>query len=203
MTPEELANARKLLAKKDPILRGVIEKVPPFERRWGDNYFLDLAESIISQQLSIKAADTIWGRFKKLFDSDRITPEDVINMDTEKMRGCGISYQKISYIKDLAEKTAASGILFEQFEVMTDEEIITELVKVKGIGRWTSEMFLMFTMGRPDVFSYGDLGIRKAIQRLYNFEKEPTQEEAEKIAEKWKPYRTVACRYLWKSLELS
>ena len=203
MTQEELEKAREYLSKKDPVLGKIIRQVPPLERRWGKNYFLDLAESIISQQLSIKAADTIWGRFKKLFDTEHIAPEDVISIDKEKMRACGISYQKISYIKDLAEKTVASGILFEQFDTMTDEEIIAELVKVKGIGRWTAEMFLMFTMGRPDIFSYGDLGIRKAIQRLYKFEKEPTQEEAEKIAKKWKPYRTVACRYLWKSLEIS
>jgi DNA-3-methyladenine glycosylase II len=191
----------KYLSEKDPVLAEVIKKVPPFERSWGKNYFLDLCESIISQQLSIKAADTIWKRFLALFP-DTPTPEQVVQIDKEKMRGCGISYQKISYIKDLAEKTAASGILFEQFEIMTDEEIVTELVKVKGIGRWTAEMFLMFTMNRPDVFSYGDLGIRKAIQRLYNLKKEPSQKKAEQIAKKWKPYRTLACRYLWKSLDL-
>lgn len=202
MTPEEFDTARKYLSEKDPILGAVIKRVPPFERSWGENYFLDLIESIISQQLSIKAADTIWGRFKQAFGKEHITPEDVIAIDKEILRACGISYQKISYIKDLAEKTAESGIVFEQFEIMTDEEIITELVKVKGIGRWTAEMFLMFTMGRPDVFSYGDLGIRKAIQKLYTFRKEPTQKQAEKIADKWKPYRTVACRYLWKSLEI-
>lgn len=201
MTAEELVKARNYLIKKDPVLGNAIKNASPLEEIVGRNYFLDLVESIISQQLSIKAADTIWGRFQKLFSTDHITPEQVVKIDKEKMRACGISYQKISYIKDLAQKTIESGIVFEQFDIMTDEEIITELVKIKGIGRWTAEMFLMHCMGRADVFSYGDLGIRKAIQKLYNLQKEPTQEQAEKIAARWKPYRTVACRYLWKSLE--
>lgn len=202
MNKDEEKIALQHLSKKDPILGEVIKKVPPFERTWGKNYFLDLCESIVSQQLSVKAADTIWKRFLALFSTENPTPEQVISIDKEKMRECGISYQKISYIKDLAERTAASGILFEQFEIMTDEEIITELIKVKGIGVWTAEMFLMFTMNRPDIFSYGDLGIRRAIQRLYNLKKEPTQKKADQIAKKWKPYRTLACRYLWKSLDL-
>lgn len=201
MTSDELQKAREYLIKSDPILGEVIKNYPPFERRVGENYFVNLAETIISQQLSIKAADTIWLRFVKLFPKNKITPENVITTDTEKMRECGISYQKIGYIKDLAEKTLVSGIVFEQFDIMTDEEIIAELIKVKGIGRWTAEMFLMFTMGRPDVFSYGDLGIRKAIQRIYSLKKQPTQKKAEQIAKQWIPYRTVACRYLWRSLD--
>src|SRR3990167_296588 len=191
------------LKKHDAVLAKVITKIPPLEERSvGGNYFLDLIETIISQQLSIKAADTIWKRFQALFPKNEITPEAVMQIDTEKVRGAGISYQKISYIKDLAKHLAESGLVFEQFDIMTDEEIITELVKVKGIGQWTAEMFLMFSMGREDVFSYGDLGIRKAMQKLYEFRKEPTQKQAEKIAEKWRPYRTIACRYLWRSLEL-
>jgi DNA-3-methyladenine glycosylase II len=201
MTNEELDKAREYLIKSDPVLARVIKKYPPFEKQISESYFLDLVGSIVSQQLSIKAADTIWGRFKKLFPSEHITPEQVIAFDKEKMRECGISYQKIAYIKDLASHVLNSGILFEQFDTMTDEEVIVELIKVKGIGRWTAEMFLMFTMQRPDVFSYGDLGLRRAIEKLYELEKEPTQREAESIAVKWKPYRTVACRYLWKSLD--
>ncbi len=187
---------------KDPILKKIIDLSLPFERTWGSDYFTDLLESIVSQQLSVKAADTIWGRLKNLLSNEDITPLVIQNIDKEKMRNEGISYQKISYMKDLAVKTLESSILFEQFEIMTDEEIITELIKVKGIGRWTAEMFLMFTMNRSDVFSYGDLGIRKAIQKWYGFDGEPSKEEAEEIAEKWKPYRTLACRYLWRSLEL-
>lgn len=198
----DLEEARMYLKEQDPVLGEVIKKVPPFERRWGTNYFLDLVESIISQQLSIKAANTISKRFLTLFPDEHIAPRQVMKIDGQKMRDVGISWSKINYIKDLATKTEESGILFEQFEIMTDEEIIQELIKVKGIGRWTGEMFLMFSMGRPDVFSYGDLGIRRAIQKIYQLDHEPSQKEAEQIAEKWKPYRTLACRYLWKSLDL-
>lgn len=186
----------------DPVLGKVIEvtTLPPLSPV--PSYFEVLTESIISQQLSIRAADTIYGRFKKLFKNERINSDDVISFSDDEIRACGISYSKISYIKDLANKTRESGILFEQFEMMTDQEIIDELTKVKGIGVWTAQMFLMFTMGREDVFSYGDLGLRRAIQKLYNIDHEPTRDEAERISDKWKPYRTLACRYLWQSLEM-
>ena len=193
---------KEYLAEKDPALAFIIQKSDLPDWQPPESYFVSLVESIISQQLSVKAADTIYNRFKKLFKKEEITPEEAINLPEEVIRAAGISYQKIKYIKDLADKTLASGIVFEQFEIMTDEEIIEELVKVKGIGRWTAEMFLMFSMGRPDVFSFGDLGLRNAIEKLYKLDHKPTQIEAEKIAEKWKPYRTTACRYLWKSLEL-
>lgn len=190
------------LSKKDPVLKEIIKKVPPFERYKASNYFEALTESIVSQQLSVKAADTIWKRFIALLPDEKVTAENVWEVPDQKIRDAGISWSKISYIKDLAKKTMESGILFEQFEIMNDEEIITELVKVKGIGRWTAEMFLMFAMERPDVFSYGDLGLRRAIQKWYGLDHEPTQEEAGKIAQKWQPYRTIASRYLWRSLEL-
>lgn len=179
----------------------IVNKVGILDERSSQDYFLDLTESIISQQLSIKAANTIWERFKMLY-SGKITPDKVLRTDDQKIRDCGISWSKISYIKDLAIHTKESRLMFENFEKMDNEEIITELVRVKGIGRWTAEMFLMFAMGRPDVFSYGDLGIRKAIMRNYGLANEPTQVQAEKISESWKPYRTYACRYLWKSLEI-
>ncbi len=190
------------LSEKDPILAKIIILVPPFEQYKSRNYFEALVESIVSQQLSIKAADTIWMRFIHLLPGEEVTAERVWELEDQKIRDAGISWSKITYIKDLAQKTMESGILFEQFEIMSDEEIIQELIKVKGIGRWTAEMFLMFAMNRPDVFSYGDLGLRRALQKWYDLDHEPTQEEAEKIAEKWKPYRTLASRYLWKSLEL-
>ncbi len=197
-----MEDIKKYLSKKDPILAEIIKKVPPFERYRANNYFEALTESIVSQQLSVKAADTIWKRFIALLPKEQVIAEEVWEVPDQKIRDAGISWPKVSYIKDLAKKTMESGLLFEQFEIMTDEEIITELVKVKGIGRWTAEMFLMFAMDRPDIFSYGDLGLRRAIQRWYEFDHEPTQEEAEKIAKKWQPYRTIACRYLWRSLEL-
>lgn len=199
----DLKEAVAHLKKKDPVLAKVIDQVPPFKRETtGVNYFLDLVESIVSQQLSVKAADTIWGRFVQLSDDPEITAEAILKIPDQKIRDAGISWSKIKYIKDLAQRTVDSPDMFEHFDRMTDEEIITELTKVKGIGRWTAEMFLMFAMGRPDIFSYGDLGLRNAIKKLYKLSDNPTPEEAEKISAKWKPYRTVACRYLWKSLDL-
>jgi len=194
--------AKAHLIHVDPVLAKVIQQVTltPFE--FGGNYFVELVESIVSQQLSIKAADTIWKRFVKLLPQEEVIPEQVVLIPDQNVRDAGISWAKISYIKDLARKTLESGIVFEQFEIMTDEEIITELIKVKGIGRWTAEMFLMFAMGRQDVFSYGDVGLRRAIQKVYEFKKDPTDKQIEKIITKWSPYRTIACRYLWKSLDL-
>ena len=194
--------AMKYLSKKDPVLGKVIKKVGVIEWIQDESYFYSLVSSIVSQQLSMKAADTIWKRFEMLLPGGKTSPESVIALEDQAIRDAGISWSKIKYIKDLAKKTLESGILFEQFEVMKEEEIIEEPIKVKGIGRWTAEMFLMFNMQRPDVFSYGDLGLRRAVQKLYKLRKEPSEKKAAMIANKWKPYRTIACRYLWKSLEL-
>lgn len=187
------------LAKKDKRLAKIIEgtELAPIDIH--KDYFRELTESIIGQQLSVKAADTILKRFYLLIGGP-ITPEKVINLDQEKIRDAGISYQKISYIKDLARKFKDKQIEFEKFDKLTDEKIIEELIAVRGIGRWTAEMFLIFGLGRPDVFSYGDLGLRRAIEKLYKID-ELSEIEAIKISEKWKPYRSVACRYLWKSLD--
>lgn len=116
------------------------------------------------------------------------------------MRSVGLSGQKARYIQDLAQKVTNKELVLEKLNMLENEEIINELVKVKGVGRWTAEMFLMFALRREDIFSYGDLGLRKAIQKLYGLKKEPTQKQAEKIAKNWIPYRTYACRILWKSL---
>lgn len=203
ITPEIVAKAKKHFKQNDPVLGSVVEEI--VLPAWGNNgnYFVDLVESIVSQQLSIKAADTIWKRFVALFPNETVEASLVVNIPDQKIRDVGISWSKVSYIKDLAKKTLESGIVFEQFDTMTEEEIITELIKVKGIGRWTAEMFLMFSMGKPDVFSYGDLGLRRAMQKLYKLKKEPSEKTAARIANKWKPYRTIACRFLWKSLEKS
>lgn len=202
ITPEVQKKAMKELTKKDPVLGKVIRIVGEIEWTEDESYFYSLVSSIVSQQLSTKAADTIWKRFVALLPDGKTTPESVVALEDQLIRDAGISWSKIKYIKDLAEKTLSSGILFEQFEIMTEEEIIEELIKVKGIGRWTAEMFLMFSMQRPDIFSYGDLGLRRALQNLYHLDHEPTMTEAEKISNVWKPYRTIASRYLWRSLEV-
>jgi DNA-3-methyladenine glycosylase II len=201
ITEETITQAKKHFKKNDAVLGKIVDVVVLSEWRKNGNYFVDLVESIVSQQLSVKAADTIWKRFLGLFPDERVDPETVVSLPEQRIRDAGISWQKISYIKDLAKKTLESGIVFEQFEIMTDEEIINELVKVRGIGRWTAEMFLMFSMGRQDIFSYGDLGLRRAMQNLYALRKEPSSQRATQIANKWKPFRTIACRYLWASLD--
>lgn len=186
----------------DPVLGGIIYKIPKYEWNFKASYFQALVDSVIGQQLSIKAADTIFARVLALCGEQGMTAEAIHALDPQTLRNAGLSWQKVSYVKDIAEKDLSSAILFEQFDQMTDEEVITELMKIKGVGKWTAEMFLIFRMGRPDVFSYGDLGIRKAIQRLYGLKKEPSEKKALQIASKWKPYRSIACRILWKSLQL-
>ena len=188
--------------KVDPILYSVIEKVGVYGSKISDDYFLELCEIIINQQLSDKAAATIFARFKRLFPQKKITPEVLLKLSAEKIQSCGTSRAKVSFLKDLAKKVLAEELRLDQLNKLSDDLIMKELTKVKGIGPWSVEMFLMFTLGREDVFSYGDLGLKNAIKKLYKFKKEPTREQIEKIVEKWKPYRTYACRILWRSLEL-
>ncbi len=204
---------KKILAhfkKVDPILAKFAEKVGPIileHRRvdktldGGNFYFVSLTSSIVGQQLSGKVADVIFARFKNLFPKGKITPEYTLKLDTEKIRGIGISYSKISYLKDLAQKFKNGEIKHEKFEALLNEEIAEELIKVKGIGPWTAEMFLMFTLGREDIFSHGDLGLRRGIEKIYKL-KDPTKEEVEKISIKWSPYRSYASLVLWKSLDI-
>jgi DNA-3-methyladenine glycosylase II len=167
-----------------------------------DDYFIALVESIISQQLSIKASDTIFGRFKKLFPKEKITPIKLLEIPDQKIREAGISFSKIKYIKSIAEAIINKQIDLSTIDQFSDDEVILELIKLKGVGQWTAEMFLMFTLGRPDVFSTGDLGLQNAIIKLYKLENKPNKDQLLKISSKWSPYRTIASRILWKSLEL-
>ena len=170
--------------------------------RNSDDYFKSLCGEIIGQQLSSKAADTIYARFEKLFNGKKITPKDALKLQDQNLRNAGMSWSKVKFIKDLAQKVLEKNLQLDKLDKFSDELVMAELMKVKGIGPWTAEMFLMFTLQREDVFSHGDLGLRNAIKKLYKFQKEPTKKQIEKIVEKWKPYRTYACRILWKSLEL-
>ena len=191
--------------KVDSALHAVIEKIKTLEqwhRRHHEDYFTELCGNIIGQQLSGKAADTIYARFEKIFTKKKITPENVLKIPEQKLRDVGMSWSKVKYVKDLADKVMKAELKLSELDKLTDELVIKELTKVKGIGPWTAEMFLMFTLGREDVFSHGDLGLRNAIKKLYKFKKEPTKKQIEKIVKRWKPYRTYASRILWKSLEL-
>lgn len=186
--------------KVDPTLYEAIRgfKFPQSTR--GMNCFADLCEIIIQQQLSEKAGDTIFKRFQQLFPNGKITPANALKIPDEKLKNAGSSKSKVQYIKNLAQHMIEKTIQLDQLDQFENDQVVYELTKIKGIGRWSAEMFLMFSLAREDVFSYGDLGLRKAIQKLYKLKKEPTQKQAEKIASKWKPYRTYACRILWHSL---
>lgn len=201
------------LRKSDPVLSVAIAKIARLDRIWNPqaaprpNHFKALVIAIINQQLSGKAADTIQKRFEALFAKSSPhkkfpTPDDVLKMPTAKMRKVGLSGMKVSFMKDLARKILDGTVDFKKMKKMTDEEVIDHLIEVKGIGRWTAEMFLMFSLGRDDIFSYGDLGLRNAMQKLYKLRAHPSPARAEKISAPWKPYRTLASRYLWKSLEV-
>jgi DNA-3-methyladenine glycosylase II len=184
----------------DPILNELIKKYPApnFEDR-SEFLFRELLEAIVSQQLSIKAADTIFGRFKKLFNEKLFpTPEEVLQMDDTKMRGAGLSYAKISYVKAIAQAFIEGQIIVANFPTMSDEEVVAELVKIKGVGQWTAEMILIFSLNRPDIFSIGDLGLRRAIEKLYGI---TDRKEMVALAQNWSPHRSTACWYLWRSLE--
>lgn len=188
----------------DPILFSVASIVMLEDRdvRLPDDYFVSLCENIIGQQLSGKVSDVIFARFEKLFPKKNITPRTVLKLSEEKLRTTGMSWSKTRFIRDLAQKVLDTSVRLDHLSTLPDEEVIKELTKVKGIGPWTAEMFLMFTLGREDIFSYGDLGLKNAIKKLYGFKKDPTIKQMEKIVNKWKPYRTYAARILWKSLEL-
>lgn len=184
---------------KDPILNKLVKKykAPTFSNR-SNFLFEDLVESIISQQLSGKAADTIYKRFLALFNAKFPSPEQILKMDVKKMRNAGMSYSKTSYIKNVAKAFKDKNIDIEKINKMTDEEVIAELTKIKGVGKWTAEMTLIFTLNREDVFSLNDAGLKRAIKNLYKLE---TEKEILKLAENWKPKRSFACWYLWRSLE--
>ncbi|SRR6266568_151076 len=184
----------------DPILKKFVKKYPKpqFEDR---SKFLmrELIESVVSQQLSVKAADTIFARFVGLFPGGEFpTAEQILEMEDEMIRNAGLSYAKITYINSVANAFVSDLIDIEKIKKQSDEEVVSELTQIKGIGRWTAEMILIFTLKRPDVFSIGDLGLRNAITKLYGIS---DRNEMLKLSESWKPYRSTACWYLWRSLE--
>ena len=188
--------------KVDPKLHAYIHRVELATHRYVENLFAHICDEIISQQLSGKAAASIFEKFSKLFPDGQITPENVMKIADEKIRNAGTSWAKVRSLKDLADKVLKKEIHLDILDKLSDEEVVKELTKVKGIGPWTAEMFLMFTLGREDVFSFGDLGLKKGIQKLYGMKEMPTQKEMEKIIKKWSPYKTYASRILWKILEL-
>ena len=165
------------------------------------SHYAQLTKEIIAQQLATKAARAITERFVLLLDNE-VTPEKVLGLSDETLRAVGLSRAKVRYIKDLAAKTQSGQVQFEQLPSLPDEEVIEHLIQVKGIGRWTAEMFLIFTLGREDVFSLGDLGLKRALQKQYLLEDSPDfQKQVEVISQPWRPYRSYACLALWRSLD--
>lgn len=195
------------LKKKDKILGKIIDKIELPKIYKTTNRFQKLVRSIIGQQLSVKAASTIYNRFIALFPKLKVgefpTSREILKISEDKLRQAGLSFQKISYIKDLAGKIEGSEIDLENIHKLEDEAVIEALIKVNGIGRWTAEMFLIFSLERPDVFSHGDLGLKNAIKKLYGLRKHPSPKRADEISLKWKPHRSLASRYLWASLDNS
>src|SRR5882762_265557 len=188
------------LKKSDPILSAIIEKVGPCKIAYGEPTFPSLAEAIVYQQLNGKAAVTIFNRFADLAGRP-LTPQGILKVTEPQMRSAGLSKQKLGYIRSLAELTQSGELDFTDLPNMPDDEVIAHLTEVKGVGTWTAQMFLMFSLRRPDVLPTGDFGIQTAIRRHYRKRRMPKPAEMEKIARAWVPYRTFACWYLWQSLD--
>jgi DNA-3-methyladenine glycosylase II len=203
VTPDEYARARRLLLRRDPVLANIIRQHGPcgLADALRVDHFSALVRAIIFQQLSTKAASTIHARLVALMPDSQVTPAAIAAITEEQFRGVGVSRQKAMYLRDLCEKLASREVSLDDIEALDDEAVIAALTMVKGIGRWTAEMFLMFRLHRPDVLPVGDLGIVTAVQKAYGLRKPPTPDRLRRLADAWKPYRSIACWYLWRSLD--
>lgn len=193
------------LKKSDPVMAAIIKRVGPFKMAYRNPVFQMLVRAIVFQQLSTKAAGTIYNRFEEAAGGE-LTPETILNLSVSEMRRVGLSKQKIAYIRDLAEHTLEGRLDFEKLPELSDEEVIERLTAVKGVGVWTAHMFLIFSLKRPNVLPTGDLGIKSAIKRAYKKRYKtkdgyPSAAHIEKIAKNWHPYCSVASWYLWRSLD--
>src|SRR6476660_9985895 len=197
----EFRKALEHLNLSDPVLAAVIAKVGPCGMEFGPPEFHSLAEAIVYQQLNGKAAVTIFKRFAALA-GEPLRPEGILNLTDAQLRSVGLSKQKSSYLKDMAGRASRGELDFSRLPEMSDDEVIKHLTKVKGVGVWTAHMFLMFTLKRPNVLPTGDYGIQMAMKKHYKKRKMPKPEVMAKIAKSWEPYRSVACWYLWRSLDI-
>jgi DNA-3-methyladenine glycosylase II len=208
--PRRTTSSKRAIAKlrdADPVLGALIDAVGPLpDGRQGrpelDDHYGALVRSITGQQLSVRAAQTIYGRLTARFGDRPPTPQEILADEPEELRAAaGLSRAKVSYLRSLAEHVLSGELELERLDELSDEDAIAELVAVKGLGVWTAHMFLMFHLERPDVLPVGDLGIRRAIERAYGLDGLPDAPSMERIAEPWRPHRTLACRYLWRSLD--
>jgi DNA-3-methyladenine glycosylase II len=199
MKPEYWTRAKRALARRDPVMGGIMRTHPKvFMARRGEP-FLTLARAIVGQQISVKAAQSVWDRLVVCVGD--VTPEGILARPRPQLRACGLSDRKTQYIADLAQHFANGAIHVGRWPQMSDEEIIAELVEVRGIGRWTAEMFLMFNLLRPDVFPLDDLGLQKGIRLAYFRNRKVAVSTMRKLGESWRPWRSVATWYLWRSLD--
>lgn len=196
-----MREAVRHLRKCDPVLRAIIERVGPCRMEFGVPEFSSLAEAIVYQQLNGKAAVTIFNRFAEIA-GDPLTPEGILKLSDQQLRNVGLSKQKSAYLKDLAAKTAAGLLDFSRLSELSDDEVIQHLTQVKGVGVWTAHMFLMFSLRRPNILPTGDYGVQVAVKKHYKKRKLPKPKEMEKIARAWEPYRSIACWYMWRSLDI-
>ncbi len=199
------AEAMQVLSAADDKLAAIIQDVGPCKLRIHSlghandlELFEALVESIVSQQLSVKASDTIYRRVLALGEGKLLPPSELANVPEETLRKVGLSGQKVKYVHDLCAKVSDGRVVLTDLEHLGDEDVIERLRQVKGIGRWTAEMFLMFRLGRPDVLPLQDLGIQQGMKKLYNMREVPTADKMIKVAKKWRPYRSIACWYLWR-----
>jgi len=202
LDPAATRRAVRHLRRVDPVLEGVIDRVGPcrLEVHRGGSSFAYLARAILAQQISVAAARSIAGRIRGRFGSP-LQPRHVLGASDEELRALGLSRQKVAYLRDLAEKTR-DGLPLGRLGRLSDEQVVEALTAVKGVGVWTAEMYLMFRLGRPDVFPVGDLGIRNAMKRAWRMRSDPSPDRLRRIAEPWRPWRSVACWYLWQSLDV-
>jgi DNA-3-methyladenine glycosylase II len=199
VTPEYWDEAKRHLSRRDPVLRKLIKAYPDASLGGRGDAFQTLARSIVGQQISVKAAQAVWNRFETC--AVKVTPANIVALTPESIRACGFSGMKVSYVKDLAERFHSGAIKPRRWSRMKDEAIIEDLIQVRGIGRWSVEMFLIFHLMRPDVLPLDDLGLRRAIERNYNGGEPLTRDEMRTLGEKWAPHRSAATWYLWRSLD--
>ena len=198
MKPDYWEKAKRSLSRRDPVMGGIMRRFPKVHITPRGEPFHTLARAIVGQQISVKAAQSVWNKFSLLVEN--VTPQKVLAKKRPQLRACGLSDRKVEYIADLAQHFADGKIHVHRWPGMGDEEIIAELTEVRGIGRWTAEMFLMFNLMRPDVFPLDDLGLQKGIRLCY-FKKSVSLNRMRKLGETWRPWRSVATWYLWRSLD--
>lgn len=196
-----MRKAIRHLKSADPVLRRLIEDVGPYRIEYSPPTYQTLAKAIVLQQLSGKVAAQIFRRLLAAAGDGELTPERMLALNPAELRSLGLSRQKIAYLRDVAERAITGALDFQELACAPDEEVVRRLTAIKGIGLWTAQMFLIFALRRPDIMPSEDLGIRAAVRKAYGLARLPTAREVDALAERWKPYRSVAAWYLWRSLE--